>query len=231
MKEGSYEVYMKVLLWSFLCLRTVGQSTSVRNVSSVGPQLNVAFCFVGNFIRHSSLMLNISSHMGDPTAVYDGFIATSTQHDELDPRDSVSTEEICNNLLSKGFSHCTAELIPYNGSMFRETVRELGDYQSNSGLYPHRTASFFSSIARCMRLVQEAQQRLLAAGQGYDFIFVTRLDVINNIFVKPADKSWWRKVHKFDLVGVTINRNSNRRPEIYDRFFFGGFSFENQCRK
>jgi len=59
-----------------------------------------------------------------------------------------------------------------------------------NGLYPHRIASFFSTIQDCMEMVRDADalDRSLN-GSGYPTVFVTRLDVISHVFMK-GDKAW-----------------------------------------
>jgi len=91
-------------------------------------------------------------------------------------------QSICENLQSAGgFDRCTADIKPYSGSEF---VDPNEPFQLANGMYPHRTASYFSTIQRCMVLVASAERQLRSnisnsssGGDGYLAIMVTRHDI------------------------------------------------------
>jgi len=189
----------------------------------------VAVCFVGQFPRHGRLDRPISDILGN--ASYDAFIAASTQHSETDPSDVVSEAAVCENLQSQGFGNCRADLIPYDGSVFVDAVKGLDRFQMRNGLYPHRLASFFHTIQRCLRTVRKASKDTCAklptaaamlgarrATCGYQSIVVTRLDVISLVHPKGfPDAGWWKRADSFGMVGRMVSK----RKLIDDKLFFG----------
>lgn len=87
-------------------------------------------------------------------------------------------------------------------------------YCSDNGIYPHRTASFFSTISRCIDLIEQDELEL---GVTYDAVVSTRLDVINGIQITSTNiENWWKKAAMFDMVGA-----KKVTGLVDDRFFFG----------
>jgi hypothetical protein len=137
----------------------------------------VAVCFAGQFLRHGSIKKDIRQTFGGggttttTTTTFDAFVAMSTQQDEADASDVVSGAAVCENLKAVGgFRHCEASLVPYNGTTFLALTQtndhfKLG-FQLGNGLYPHRIASFFSTLQRCMRMVGNSHHRSRATASA-----------------------------------------------------------------
>ena len=193
----------------------------------------VAVCFVGQFLRHGQLTgPGIQDRFGDDVK-YDAFLASSDQHtEEAMTGDKVTEGSVCENLLNHGFSNCTTDIQPYNGSVFIELTKNMAPFQMSNGLYPYRIASFFSTIQRCARLVERADEALRAEarnGGGYAAVMVTRIDVVSELLVvrtlrrqshRLNGRRWWKRIGggQFDMVA---KRYDKKPPRIEDRVFFG----------
>jgi hypothetical protein len=70
---------------------------------------------------------------------------------------------------------------------------------SENGIYPLRTASFFSTISRCVSLLENDEKEM---NRKYDSIVITRLDVINGIKLMSTPEMWWKKSVMFDIIGA-----------------------------
>lgn len=81
-------------------------------------------------------------------------------------------------------------------SLFLRTC--TSDFSSN-GIYPFRSASYFSTISRCLDLVQEEEIR---RGKAFDSVAVTRIDVLRDVKLAMPTHSWWGQIMAFDLVGA-----------------------------
>ena len=125
--------------------------------------------------------------------------------------------KLCRDLRQRNrFQDCRYDLRPYNASVYLEASRGLepdGALVNRLGLYPMRIVSLFSTLKRCLDLVElteanansadpkAATMDLVSAQDGtratafrYDMIFVTRLDVIN--CVKFNGKNTHRTVRR-----------------------------------
>lgn len=101
----------------------------------------VAFCFVGQFIRHATLTRDVQRF---GAARYHAFVASSLQHEEERPGDVVDSVALCEQLQAVGFSGCDALLEPYNASAYYRLTKHLGlraFYDRDVFLYPHRIVS------------------------------------------------------------------------------------------
>lgn len=179
---------------------------------------NVAVCFVGQFIRHQMMEGNIQQKFGAADASssisYSAFVASSTQHDEMKPNDVVNGDELCSALINHGFKECKRSLETYNPAIFAAKSEGL-EFQSENGIFPFRSASFFSTISRCIDLIIEEDEN----NTHYDAIVMTRLDVMNVITpLNPSmpSSTWWKRAMSYDMVGA------KRMPGLLDdRFFLG----------
>jgi hypothetical protein len=134
------------------------------------------------------------------------------------------------NLQLNGFQKCEVDLQAYNISTYIEKVRGLGQFQMQNGLYPHRTASFFSTIARCVSMVRKAEETdwFRSKLSGYKTVMISRIEVLENAYMSSnvnnskAEAAWWTRVQKYDL--IALRRHSRRvvDRDFEDRFFFGG---------
>ena len=84
----------------------------------------VAFCFVGQFIRHATLTRDVRRF--GALAHYHAFVASSLQHEEERPGDVVDSATLCSQLRAVGFSGCDALLEPYNASAYYRLTKHLG---------------------------------------------------------------------------------------------------------
>lgn len=186
-------------------------------------------------------------------ASFHAFVVGSTQHSETDPNDFVDGAAVCAEIKSNGFDSCVYDLQPYDGAVFLNTTKGLAPFQLVNGLYPHRMASFFSTISRCLALVHEASlvvhatdphfrhlHRLHLQGRAFDNIVVTRLEVAHLAFACPPPKapaltmpasaasaappSLWERAGKFDLVVARPVTKRSREPLFEDRLFFGSWA-------
>ena len=127
----------------------------------------VAFCFVGQFIRHATLTRDVRRF---GASRYHAFVASSLQHEEERAGDVVDSVALCEQLRAVGFSGCDALLEPYNASEYYRLTKHLGlraFYDRDVFLYPHRIASFFSTVSRAARAVESHSTR-------FDIIVFTR---------------------------------------------------------
>jgi len=83
-------------------------------------------CFVGQFIRSKEFNSDIHHLLGD--ASFDAFVASSTQHEELDEYSRVDEAELCSGLTRRGFENCYADLVPYDSRVYA-TMTEGIEYQ------------------------------------------------------------------------------------------------------
>ena len=86
---------------------------------------------------------------GAPTAttVFTAFVASSTQHDELDPASAVDGPKLCADLERQGFTGgCHLSLEPYDPKPFAELTRSL-DFQSVNGIYPFRSVASATKLS------------------------------------------------------------------------------------
>lgn len=172
----------------------------------------VAFCFVGQFIRHATLTRDVRRF---GAARYHAFVASSLQHEEERAGDVVDSATLCGQLRAVGFSGCDALLEPYNASAFYERTRHLGlraFYDRDVFLYPHRIASFFSTVSRVARAVESHSTR-------FDMLVFTRLDTLDTISPLPQPSpSWWAAAAMHDAVAI------RHGGAVEDRFFLGRFA-------
>ena len=80
----------------------------------------VAFCFVGQFIRHATITRDVRRF---GAARYHAFVASSLQHEEERTGDVVDSVALCEQLRAVGFSGCDALLEPYNASAYYQLTR------------------------------------------------------------------------------------------------------------
>ena len=198
--------------------------SNIKDYAGGSSRPKVAFCFVGQFMRNAIMSMNVQLKFGSEPYRYDAFVATSDQHDEQRPLDKVNPVALCQSLYSLGFRACQLDLQPYNATVYHVKVAGLeGGVTNRLGLYPHRIASFFSTIGRSLDLVLQFEEQ---ESFKYDFIFVTRLDVVNLVRfsgreTKPvAKKLWWAAARKYKLVAAKLVCEQNM-PCFDDRFWFG----------
>jgi|AntAceMinimDraft_5_1070358.scaffolds.fasta_scaffold128330_1 hypothetical protein len=155
---------------------------------------------------------------------FDAFVATSDQHYEETlgkKAHPVDASEVCREIKSAGFRRCAVDVEHFNVSVFMNATQHLPFQIKSSLLYPHRIASLFSTVSRCMTLVRDAESRLEVA---YQMVFVSRLDVIDMVRTpnrKLNDSYWWDKTHEFDVLGDCQIGGGKSPYRINDRFFFG----------
>ena len=181
----------------------------------------VALCFVGQFPRHQRLKRSVLDIFRAPPGgrngfdgtgrelAFDAFIAMSTQEEEFEPQQAVDGRLLCKGLEAGadskggggGFRRCEAELVPFNASFFAKATAHLGPMKG-AQLFPLRTASFFSTVSRCARLVRRhafaaavgrtdhSRGARLSAEQAalayYQTMVVTRFDVLDLVDMAPA---------------------------------------------
>jgi len=187
-------------------------------------ELNVAFCFVGQFIRNSMMDSPVRLKFGNAPKRYDAFVSSSDQHDEQSPLEKVNSTVLCQGLHALGFDACQIYLQPYNASIYHAKVAGLEDGMTNRfGLYPHRIASLFSTVSKSLDLVMKFEDK---KDIKYDFVFVTRLDVVNIVRFSgietklKAKEDWWAAAGKYELVAAKLICEQNL-PCFDDRFWFG----------
>mmetsp|Transcript_23408 Transcript_23408/g.52803 ORF Transcript_23408/g.52803 Transcript_23408/m.52803 type:complete len:313 (+) Transcript_23408:185-1123(+) len=165
-----------------------GETNSSANLRQ---ERAVACCFVGQFLRGAQVVKSARAVFAKAprNLAFDAFISMATQRTEIDASNIVNGAELCNVLLLRGFRNCSSNLKQYNGSAFVEATRHLG-FRSDT-LFHHRTASFFSTISRCMA---EVRQSPLA--DTYQTILSTRLDLWDHLHVRDT-----RSLFKFDVIG------------------------------
>ena len=167
--------------------------------------LRVAFCFCGAFLREPQLpwprLVVQRWEKAFSTNYIDAFVSTSTQHYEDNTNITVNRKQVEKDLIESGFSDSDVETERYNVSKF--VVKYLPLRLKGSGLYPHRIASYFNSIARCLLQVKQAPT-------PYEATVVTRLDLFP--LVSPRR---YIQIKKQSLVSL----RSGERFE--DRLFFG----------
>lgn len=73
-------------------------------------------CFVGQFLRSTELNSDIRRILGNTS--FDAFVASSTQHEELDKNSVVDEAEVCSGLSRRGFENCYADLVPYDSRVY-----------------------------------------------------------------------------------------------------------------
>mmetsp|Transcript_66108 Transcript_66108/g.129603 ORF Transcript_66108/g.129603 Transcript_66108/m.129603 type:complete len:414 (-) Transcript_66108:57-1298(-) len=163
-------------------LRNFGAASNGTHVSVV--ESAIACCFVGQFLRNAKLTEPVRKGLGRGAPAemkFDAFVSMSTQRDELSSLGTINGETLCGQLVKLGFRQCQADLQEYNSSAFMYSTKHLGLIDSG-GIYPHRTASFFSTISRCIRNVAAAE----STGQTYTNVIITRLDLYEQVkFRKP----------------------------------------------
>jgi hypothetical protein len=160
------------------------------------PNPFIAVCFCGQFWRDAILSRPVSSLFpGVPEAKFYAFIAMSQQNSELnDGHDLMNGSAICGRLSDLGFEDCFHDLRPYVASVFVDATQHLG-FKGNS-LYPHRTASFFSTISRALSMVNSSLIE-------FDEVVVTRADVYDKIQAK-VDGSWYQR-GRWNIIGHGIH--------------------------
>ena len=149
------------------------------------PQPRVAVCFSG-FVRNRTVSRNISDFWG--SASYDAFIMTWRQQFELDLAPVVEGDAMCQVLRMRGFHRCASSLLDYDPAALYAATSDRCLVESRFGLYPHRTASMLFGVTRCMAAIREAQA---ASGKQYDFVVVTRFDVLDK--VRPCGSLHYKK--------------------------------------
>ena len=173
------------------------------------PDTTVAFCFVGQFIRHATLVRDVRRF---GAARYHAFVASSLQHSEERAGDVVDSATLCEQLRAVGFSGCDALLEPYNASAYYRLTKHLGlraFFARDVFLYPHRIASFFSTVSRAARAAESHSVR-------FDMVVFTRLDTLDTVSPLPQPtSSWWAAAAMHDAVAI---RHSGA---VEDRFFLG----------
>jgi hypothetical protein len=198
--------------------RRTSRRTAMKSTTIVfgSPKAEIAICFVGQFLRHAKMSRVVSdvfrtSATSTPGGVaFDAYFSMSTQHTELDRNDRVSGVELCGDLTQKRhFRSCQADLREYDGNYFVNATKHLGF--KGKDLYPHRTASFFSTISRCV-------ERVKASSVQYDLLVVTRIDVIDGLetFLDGDHKAVNQKLPK--AVRLKLESESERK-NFYTRRF------------
>jgi len=167
---------------------------------------------------------NIRLKFGSAPNRYDAFVASSDQHDEQSPSEKVNSSALCHSLNMLGFNKCQADLQPYNATIYHLKVAGLEDGITNRfGLYPHRIASLFSTVSKSLDLVMKFEEK---ENFRYDFVFVTRLDVVNLVQFSGletqllAKEDWWAAAGRYKLVAAKLICEQNI-PCFDDRFWFG----------
>ncbi|KAJ1616432.1 hypothetical protein T492DRAFT_1106777, partial [Pavlovales sp. CCMP2436] len=110
---------------------------------------------------------------------YDAFVATSTQHSELDPCDAVDASGVARMLVDEaGFAYAHVEALPYDERAFITAAQRAGLPFRDSmrwPLHPHRVLSFFSTFARAVRLAKGYEA---TTGVRFELVVVTRFDIV-----------------------------------------------------
>ena len=121
----------------------------------------------------------------------------STQHTELDADDKVNGADVCRNLIQRGFHICHAFLKPYDGQEYLDAAAHFGFKQKS--MYPHRVASFASTISRGIEAVKRS-------GVHYDLIIVTRIDVVDGLKVnRDPQNNWYERRNNIGVIGLRYN--------------------------
>ena len=81
-------------------------------------------------------------------------MATSLAQFEERDGHPLDAADLSRTLRQGGFAHVSVDAQPYNASAFIAATRGM-PLRLSSGLYPHRTFSFLSTISRCTRTVEE----------------------------------------------------------------------------
>ena len=119
----------------------------IEDPAANGERDRVAF--VGQFIRHATLTRDVRRF---GAARYHAFVASSLQHEEERTGDVVSTPLRCVSSSNRRLSDALLE--PYNASAYYQLTKHLGlraFFDRDVFLYPHRIASFFSTVSRAAR--------------------------------------------------------------------------------
>ena len=178
-----------------------------------GHRIDVAVCLIGQFMRDAQFSQPIKRILGGeadgPTPVFDAFVESSTQHFAGDATHPVDAPKLCAGLGALGFRGCTATLQPYDPRYFFEATRRrhcvvtAGERSAHGfgcfPMYPHRTASLLHTASRCTRSIQEAEREQHAP--RYDFVVMTRYDVLGHVAVNAKAGFSWRAASRYDILG------------------------------